>query len=122
MIENNKTQQTINLGYLIGLSRGDKGFVKNMINVFLEENPKEIEMLEASIREVDFDMIRASAHKLKSTIPFVGLDLKIGEVVNEIETLAAKGKDIESIKQLFSTVKKNSDMATEELVAYLSEN
>ncbi|MGZ3901030.1 MAG: Hpt domain-containing protein, partial [Bacteroidia bacterium] len=73
-MEDKINKQITNLSYLLSLSKGDKGFIKNMINVFLEENPKEVNNLEQSINEKDFDKIKAAAHKLKSTIPFVGLD------------------------------------------------
>ena len=119
-MENNDNKQVTNLTYLKGLSKGDKGFVKNMINVFLEENPKELSNLEESINEGDYDKIKAAAHKLKSTIPFVGLDAVIGKEVADIESLATKSSGLEEIKTLFARIKENSDTACDELKNYLA--
>jgi HPt (histidine-containing phosphotransfer) domain-containing protein len=77
------------LTYLIELSKGNRKFVSDMVKIFLEENPDEIRMLGEGIRSKDFDLINASAHKLRSTVPFVGLNRFIEEDITEIERMAA---------------------------------
>lgn len=117
MENNSKELRVTNLAYLEGLSRGDKSFVKKMIGVFLEENPKEVKALEESIKDEKFEAIKASAHKLKSTIPFVGLDTVIGKYVSEIESLASQKTDYANIRSLFAKVKENCEAAYIELQA-----
>jgi HPt (histidine-containing phosphotransfer) domain-containing protein len=119
-MENSNKIPITNLSYLEGLSKGDKSFVKKMINVFLEENPKEVRMLEESIQSKNYDTIKSAAHKLKSTIPFVGLDTVIGKEVGEIESLATRREGYESIKTLLVKIKESSDLAYDELKVYLS--
>lgn len=108
----------INLSYLIELSKGNKVFVKDMINLFLEENPEEIQLLEKGIAEYNYDLIRITAHKLRSTIPFVGLDKVVGNEVNEIETLAADCSDINEIEKHFKKLKSTCAEACSELTAF----
>lgn len=115
-------QKTTNLNYLIGLSKGDKNFVRKMITVFLEENPKELSSLEIGIKEENYDFIKCSAHKLKSTIPFVGLDMLIGSEITEIESLGGKKTGIEKIRTHFQKVKESFDAACSELKIFLKEN
>src|SRR5687768_5661347 len=76
------------LDYLLKLAKGNQQFVKDMIRIFLEENPAEIGTLETAIRERDFRLINAAAHKLRSTVPFVGIDKIISGEISEIEALA----------------------------------
>jgi HPt (histidine-containing phosphotransfer) domain-containing protein len=77
-----------NLDYLKKLSKGNEQFVKDMIRIFLEENPGEIEMLEDAIKDKDFRRINSYAHKLRSTVPFVGIDRMIADDISQIEQLA----------------------------------
>lgn len=81
-------QKVTNLDYLLKLSKGNDEFVKDMIGIFLEENPAEIRTLEKAIEERDFRQINAAAHKLRSTVPFVGIDKMISGDISEIEHLA----------------------------------
>ena len=79
-----------NLDYLRGLSKGNTQFVKEMINTFLIENPKEIESLKKAIESKNLEAIKQAAHLLQSSIPFVGLDKIIESEVYEIEKIAAE--------------------------------
>ena len=113
----NNYQTVCNLNYLKELSNGNAEFVNEMIRLFLAEIPGEIQNLEKGIEEKDYDSIKQSAHKMKSTIPFVGLNFIIGNEVFEIEDLANKKLDLEKIEFLFSGVKEMCTRATNELRA-----
>jgi len=106
-----------NLRYLNELSNGNQEFIKEIIQIFLIEMPKEIQSIEKSIHEKDYEAIRQATHKLKSTIPFVGLDLTIQEEVYKMEDLAEKRTDLDEIRILFQEVKNICGMATAELNA-----
>jgi HPt (histidine-containing phosphotransfer) domain-containing protein len=99
MKEQTQTDQKVaNLDYLVALSKGDNVFVKEMIRIFLDENPNELVMLEKGIEERDLTKINVAAHKLRSTAPFVGIDKLIGNEIQEIEditTIKAATKKIE---------------------------
>lgn len=111
------TEKITDLSYLVRLSNGNKVFVKEMINLFLSENPEEIKSLELAIRDKDYDSIKATAHKLRSTIPFIGIDKFIEKDVSEIEELAADHSDMEEIKARFSRIKSVCEKACIELTA-----
>ncbi len=113
---NESTEKIINLSYLIEVSKGNKTFVKEMIDLFLSENPEEIKSLDNGIRTKDYELIKNTAHKLRSTIPFIGLDKIIEPEVSEIETLAANKSDLEKIQQLFVKVKETCEKACCELM------
>lgn len=120
-MEDNK-QKLTNLDYLTSLAKGDKKFIKKMLTVFLEENPKEVSSLNEGVQEQNYEYIKASAHKLKSTIPFVGLDNIIGNEIAQIESLATEKKGLEEIKTLLEKVNQSFDLACEELRELLKED
>jgi HPt (histidine-containing phosphotransfer) domain-containing protein len=109
------TEKIIDLSYLMRLSNGNKVFVKEMIALFLSENPEEIKSLEYAIREKDYATIKATAHKLRSTIPFIGIDKLIEKDVAEIETLSTEHADISEIESRFSKIRSVCEKACIEL-------
>ena len=111
------SQKVTNLDYLTELSKGNTAFIAEMISIFLTENPEEIRLLEKGIKEQNFPAIKAAAHKMKSTIPFVGLDKLIEKDLSEIEKLSLENTDIQHIQLLFSNVKTICLKASEELRA-----
>ncbi|MDF2448406.1 MAG: His Kinase (phospho-acceptor) protein [Bacteroidota bacterium] len=110
-----KIEKTTNLSYLMELSDGNKTFVKEMISLFLSENPEEIKALERGIAEKNYKAIKSVAHKLRSTIPFMGLDKVIEKEVAEIESLAAQSGDLQEISSRFSKIKSACEKAYIEL-------
>jgi len=111
----NDELKVCNLTYLFELAKGDTDFVKEMISVFLSENPQQMQQLEKNIAEQNFAGIRQQTHKLRSSIPYMGLDTLIGEKVVEMEDLASRSSNIEQIKENFAKVKSTFDQAYKEL-------
>lgn len=108
-------QKVTNLTYLNEISKGDANFIKEMISIFLSESPDEISQLGKAITSVNFDKIRSVSHHMKSTIPFVGLDLLIGKELEQIEDLALNKKDIQTISTHFLKVQAVCQQAYQEL-------
>lgn len=109
------SNKVTNLDYLTELSKGNAKFVEEMIEIFLVESPLEINLLEKGVNEKNFELIRSSAHKMRSTIPFVGIDKIIMTEMIEIERLAATQSDFPQIEILFLKVKDVYQKAIEEL-------
>ncbi|MBI3519153.1 MAG: Hpt domain-containing protein [Bacteroidetes bacterium] len=109
------SDKVTNLDYLNDLAKGDTGFIQEMIQIFLTENPEEIKNLEQAIEEINYNAIKSISHHMKSTIPFVGLDKLIGKDLLDIEKLAGEQIGIEKIKILFAEVKTTCNRAFEEL-------
>ena len=114
-INSTTIEKITNLEYLNQISKGNKKFAWEMIRIFLAENPGEIKALQKDIEERDFPQIKAAAHKLKSTMPFVGLDKVLDKEVMEIEMLADSRSNIERIEKLFSKIKETCERAYAEL-------
>jgi HPt (histidine-containing phosphotransfer) domain-containing protein len=109
------TEKVTDLTYLKELSKGDNSFVKEMIGIFLEENPGELSALRESISQNDFPMIYSSAHKLKSSTPFVGIYSRIKDHVLEIEDLAKRHEANGRMQELYKEIEKVCNKSREEL-------
>lgn len=83
--EKNEPAHHIHLSYLHQLSGNDKDFEKEILNQFVTQAPAELSQLENSIKENDFDMVRRTAHSLKSTVGYVGLADELHPYLEEIE-------------------------------------
>ena len=108
-------KKVVNLDYLMSLSKGNTKFVKEMLDTFLEENPKEIAGLDQAIQLKNFEAIKQASHLMQSSLPFVGLDKIIEAEIYEIERLAIDGSDLHKIEELFLKVKEFCEKACVEL-------
>ena len=72
-IETKSDSVVINLGYLKELSDGNKGFEREMIELFLNQVPIDIIALDSAFKESDAFHIKSLSHKLKSSMSVVGL-------------------------------------------------
>jgi HPt (histidine-containing phosphotransfer) domain-containing protein len=116
MVNNyNKTAKVCNLDYLNDLAKGNPEFVKEMIDIFIEDNCEELQSLEKNIQQKNYPLIKEVAHKMRSTIAFVGLDRIIENNLSEIEELALTGSGVQKIEISFLKVKEICQKAAEEL-------
>ncbi|MBA3704527.1 MAG: Hpt domain-containing protein [Bacteroidetes bacterium] len=115
MADNYSNKTVSNLFYLNELAKGDPDFVKEMIDIFLVDNKEEIQVLEKSIQNQDYLSIKEIAHKMKSTVAFVGIDKLIENELGEIERLTLDKSEIQKIEGLFVKVKDICQKAAEEL-------
>lgn len=104
-----------NLDYLYELARGDMAFIREMVSVFLDEIGAELDKLSQQIRSSDFSGIKHLSHKLRSSIPYVGLDSVIGEDLAEMEDLARDHSQLSKIQHHFKKVRSVCEEAAQEL-------
>ena len=109
------SDKVTNLSYIKELAKGDTAFINEMVTIFLEENPIEIKTLEHAILEQNYENIKSISHHMKSTIPFVGIDVLIGKDLVDIEKLATEKIGLDIIKTLFVNVKSVCEKAFQEL-------
>jgi CheY-like chemotaxis protein len=82
-----------NLSKLIALSRGDKEFVNDMIDIFLAETPATLEAIKYALLEKDYKTVARTAHRIKPSIDSMGISQLAG-VASSIE-LTAKAEDVD---------------------------
>lgn len=117
-------ESMINLDYLESLIAGYEEdrieFLEIMIETFLEEMPLELKNLDSHLQNQDWNSIQKNAHKIKSMISSMGMKETL-EFVREIENLAEKGEDFNSIGELLLRVKENCELAFDESKKALKE-
>jgi HPt (histidine-containing phosphotransfer) domain-containing protein len=72
----------LDLTYLNTISEGDKEFINDILNTFLEEMPKDMEQMSKAIELNDNVLVGKMAHKVKATLHLLGLE--------ELKSLALK--------------------------------
>jgi CheY-like chemotaxis protein len=77
----------VQLEYLQQLSMGDKAFEQNMLRQFVTQLPEDLAMLKKAIDEGSVTDIRSTAHNIKTTISFIGLEHRLYPILEPLEAL-----------------------------------
>jgi two-component system, sensor histidine kinase len=113
-----RTQGTVtDLTHLATLSRGRTDFFMSMISIFLEQNREDMNTLETALRQGDFDTIRLMAHKIGTSISFVGLERHILSQLKEMELIGEHKINLPKARKLFYEVALVCEKAEKELIA-----
>lgn len=64
----------IDLSYLREVANGDTSIMRMAIEKYLETTPAYLENMQIQLRSLNYDGLRKAAHKLKSSLQFMGLD------------------------------------------------
>lgn len=104
----------IDLTYLKQLSNGSNEFINEMITVFMEQTPIEISNLEKYLKAQDWKSLRATAHKMKPSFPFMGIK-ELESMIKRVEEYAANETNLDLLPELIDKLKTISNEATNEL-------
>lgn len=106
MKENNAiTEKVCKLDYLVNVTRGNKQMMSNIIKVFLEETPVELNKLNEAIGKTDYPVISDMSHKIKSSFSIFGISM-LEPVFDEMEQLGTGANNIEKIIKLNQDIHK----------------
>lgn len=106
----------IDLTYLLEMSCEDQNFVNEMIGLFVNKVPNEIDLLEKAIGNKDYDSVKKIAHNMKSSLPIFKLDMLLNDLL-VIENEAIDSKFDKTSKK-FSILKQGLTEAVEKLSTY----
>lgn len=107
------------LTYLRSIANGNDHFFTSMIRLFTEQVPKDIARLKEAMHECDYETIRTLAHKIKTSVVFVGTDPHVRMQLAEMEKLGECKKGILRIAELFTHVRRTCSKACNELMPLL---
>lgn len=110
----------INLQHLKTLSKGNSGFISEILQVYLTNVPRDFEELKSSYEARDMDKVRYLAHKLKSSTFTVGFDEGY-RVFQEIEHILKEGKSQDKIPVLIETANSACSQSIVEVKIELAE-
>ncbi len=108
-------ERLTDLTYLREFSGGKDSFVKDIIMVFLEQNPIDIKTIETVIAANDIEGIKAIAHSLQTSLSFVGFKKELIKILKDAEENMTDAKGIEQTKTSMKTIIDCCKLAQEEL-------
>ena len=112
--EKKTTDKFINKTHLLDLSRGNKAFTIEIIELFLKQTPEQLDAIETAIIRNDYKVIQALSHKLKTSVGFMSVRSLL-EKLTSMETMALQNEAITDIQSLFNEIKSISQSALLEL-------
>ena len=104
----------VNLNYLKQLSGGDEEFEKEMIRLFLEQMPADLELIRKSIAENNPIQIRQIIHKIKPTLSLFGLEY-LDEQFKQLGIPDSDGKLLQNENKMYTDLKTSLDHSLQQL-------
>jgi len=111
---NSSSPKHINLDYLKQLSEGDNEFVAEMIALFIEQTPGEIEKMEIYLLRKDWKAMRLLSHKLRSSVSFAGIK-ELEELLLATEDYTENEIHLDQLPGLISQIRQICFKAISEL-------
>lgn len=106
--------KSYNLSYLNEISGGDKDFITDMIQTFVNNSPNEIADLEHYAEAGEWDKLGEYAHKFAPGLQFMGV-VSLRPVINQIEDFAFKRNNLDKIPELIVRLKAECSQVCDEL-------
>ena len=111
----------LDLTYIIENVTTDKKFITELLNVFLETLTDDLKTLSSAIDSENYDLIKRSGHKLKSTFRSLGMT-EMANLLLKIELMGFNVDDIEAVKETFAQIMQHIEDVKGEVNAYLLAN
>lgn len=109
-------KKEVNLDYLIQTMGGNKKLIAEIMDVFLIQCPKEIEVLNIAVASEDYNKIRSASHAMKSSASIMGIS-SVSEMLKQIEELAINKNGIQEIRQLNAQMYSVYKLAMDEIAS-----
>lgn len=109
-----KINDKLDLSFINALTKENRDLKKKLLEIVLEETPEELVMLKSSIENQNWERTRSVAHKMKSSISYLGLK-NILEVIKKIELSAKEEEDLKYIPEYMESIESSILENLEEL-------
>jgi len=97
--ENTSGENVCDLKDLIEMMNGKRHLIKEIMNTFLEETPKELLSINDAVTKIDYAGIKKFSHSMRSTVSIMGISI-LDPILKEMEDLGTMSADLEKIKTL----------------------
>ena len=109
-----KTFEFVNLDYLNLMADGDNNMKKIMLEMLFEELPTEISKMRQLQQVGDWEEMKSVAHKMKSTLAFIGNETLSAANI-EIENITKANGDTTNVDNLLNIIEDMYPKAIAEL-------
>jgi PAS domain S-box-containing protein len=89
-------QKCVNLGYLESLTKSNPKLMTEMIAAYTQQTPTLVEAMKEGIQNNDWELLRASAHKMIPSFSIMGVSSKFKDMAKKINSYTG---DLESQKE-----------------------
>ncbi len=115
LLEKQNQLQTINLSLMLEHANGKMDFIRSIIDVYFKTAPVDLKLLNNSIDSGDYKQANYIAHKVKSTVSYIGANF-IADKLSEIEAETSKKESNQKkLKDLVEKILKDSELVAREL-------
>jgi len=108
------TKKIINLEYLDSLTGGESSIKLSMLDTLVSDLPKEIAKVQSDYNSSNWEQLKQSSHKIKSTCAYIGLNDMV-EVARNIEHGTFEKKNYDKMGAWIADLAKNCKQAHIEL-------
>ena len=91
----------VDLGYLEDIAGGSNDFIIEMIDMFLEQTPRYLDVIKKGIEDKDWKIVSDIAHKIKPTLAFMGSN-SAKDVMADIEMNSKNLVNLDKIEETFT--------------------
>jgi HPt (histidine-containing phosphotransfer) domain-containing protein len=99
------TQKLYDLTMVESISGGDQSFIRKMVQLFIDTMPQNVSELQSALQQENWEMVGKQAHKMKSTIDSMGIDL----LKDDIRAVESNGKNKTNLEAVPALVTKVAD-------------
>lgn len=96
-------EKTDKLALLRAYLGDDKQQIKEMLELFLESTPNDLKDLVLLCKKNDVENIRRTAHRVKSSVKFFGLN-EVGEILQKMEALSQENQSKSQLETMAKQV------------------
>lgn len=118
MLEEQANDQLVDLSFIKELADNDPEFICEMLELFIEQNPSDVALLEKHISIGDLENVRTAAHKVRNSYNSIGC-APGGQILAKMEELAQQSVDPAHLSALMDELLALSDPIFEVLRAEL---
>ncbi|MBX9783496.1 MAG: response regulator [Chitinophagaceae bacterium] len=112
----------INLHYLKQLSKGNIEFEKAMTQEFILQVPEQLSLLKNAIAKNEWQLLKDTAHNMKTSVSYMGLLETLAPHLNDIERSAGNKEHMNSISNNYEAVAEVCFKAIDEAKMFLAQN
>ena len=98
--DGNKKLRCIDLDYLIHCTKSNPVLMMEMIALYLEQTPPLISTMKQSLKDKDWNLLQASAHKMIPSFSIVGISVDFENMAKKVQEFARTQSETDGIPDL----------------------
>lgn len=111
----NKKLKCINLDYLTQRTKSNPYLMLQIITLYLEQTPSLVQTLKQGLKNKDWTLLKASAHKMIPSFSIVGIDSEYENMARQIQDKVISQNNLDAITEMVLKIEAICDQACEEL-------